>query len=82
MVSVNNPSDTRILYITVTSANPQEAKAMADMYAKVACEFIAVKMDQEQPNVFEEARLPLTPPRPIRAGICGIGFLLGAMIRP
>ena len=80
MVSVNNPSDTRILYITVTSANPQEAKAMADMYAKVACEFIAVKMDQEQPNVFEEARVPTTPSSPNKTRNLLIGFILGAMI--
>ena len=80
MVSVNNPSDTRILYITVTSPNPQEAKAMADKYAKVACEFIAVKMDQEQPNVFEEARVPTTPSSPNKTRNLLIGFILGAMI--
>jgi len=80
MVSVNNPSDTRILYITVTSPNPQEAKAMADKYAKVACEFIAVKMDQEQPNVFEEARVPTVPSSPNKTRNLLIGFILGAMI--
>ena len=62
------------------SANPQEAKAMADMYAKVACEFIAVKMDQEQPNVFEEARVPTTPSSPNKTRNLLIGFILGAMI--
>lgn len=80
MVSVNNPSDTRILYITVTSPSAQEAKLMADMYAKVACEFIAVKMDQEQPNIFEEARIPTTPSSPNKARNLIIGFILGAML--
>ena len=80
MVSVNNPSDTRILYINVTSPKPEEAKIMADTYAKVACEFIAVKMDQEQPNVFEEARVPTTPSSPNKTRNLLIGFLLGALI--
>ena len=53
---------------------------MADTYAKVACEFIAVKMDQEQPNVFEEARIPTTPSSPNKTRNLLIGFLLGALI--
>ena len=80
MVSVSNPSNTRILYITVTSPNPEEARSIASTFAKVACEFIAVKMDQEQPNVFEEARLPLTPSSPNKSRNLMIGFLLGAML--
>ena len=80
MVKVSNPSDTRILYVTVTSADPEEARAMANMYAKVACEFVAVKMDQEQPNIFEEARLPAAPSSPNKTRNILLGFLLGALI--
>ena len=36
MVSVKNPKDTRILYVSVVSDDPQEAKDMADTYAQVA----------------------------------------------
>ncbi|MBR2824057.1 MAG: hypothetical protein IKE24_10270 [Clostridia bacterium] len=79
MISVTNPSNTRILYITVTSPNPQEAKDIAGTFAKVACEFIAVKMDQVQPNIFEEARLPLTPSSPNKSRNLVIGFLIGAL---
>lgn len=80
MVKVNNPSDTRILYITVTSANAQQAKEMANMYAKVACEFIAVKMDQAQPNVFEEARLASAPSSPNKTRNLMLGFIIGAVL--
>jgi capsular polysaccharide biosynthesis protein len=80
MVKVNNPSDTRILYITVTSPNAQEAMTMANMYAKVACEFVAVKMDQEQPNVFEEARLAAAPSSPNKTRNLLLGFVLGAVV--
>ncbi len=79
MISVSNPSNTRILYITATSKDPQEAKDIAGTFAKVACEFIAVKMDQVQPNIFEEARLPLTPSSPNKSRNIVIGFLLGAL---
>lgn len=34
MVSVENPKDTRILYVNVVSDDPQEAKDMADTYAR------------------------------------------------
>ena len=80
MISVSNPSNTRILYITVTSPSPQEAKDIAGAMARVACEFIAVKMDQEQPNIFEEPRVPVSPSSPNKTRNLVIGFLLGALV--
>ncbi|MBQ8161406.1 MAG: hypothetical protein IJ083_11765 [Clostridia bacterium] len=80
MVKVTNPSDTRILYITVTNPDPVEAKELADAYASVACEFIAVKMDTQQPNIFEEARVPVNPSSPNKTRNIIIGFLLGAIL--
>ena len=79
MVSVQNPTNTRILYITVTSTDPQEARDMASTFAKVACEFIAVKMDQTQPNIFEEARVPVAPSSPNKSRNIVIGFLVGML---
>ena len=80
MVKVNNPSDTRIMYITVTNPDPVLARDMANMYAKVACEFVAVKMDQEQPNIFEEARVASAPSSPNKTKNLLLGFVLGAII--
>lgn len=80
MISVSNPSDTRILYITATAADPQEAVLIADTYADVACEFIAVKMDTKQPNVFEEALLPSRPSSPNTTRNILLGFLLGMIL--
>ena len=80
MVSVSNPKDTRILYITVTSTDPQEAKDMADTYAQVAREFIAAKMDTKQPNIFEEALLPSRPASPNKTKNVLIGFVLGFVL--
>lgn len=75
MVSVTNPQDTRILYVAVQSSDPQEAKDLADTYAQVAREFIAVKMDTEQPNIFEEALLPSRPSSPNKSKNVLFGFV-------
>lgn len=80
MVSVENPKDTRILYVNVVSDDPQEAKDMADTYAQVAREFIAVKMDTEQPNIFEEALLPSRPSSPNKSRNIIMGFMIGFIL--
>lgn len=77
MLEISNPSDTRVLYISVTSPDPQEAKQIADTYANVAQEFIATTMETEEPNLFEEALLPTIPSSPSLVKNVLIGFLLG-----
>ena len=51
MIKVTNPSNTRIIEITVTDSNPKRAKKIADEMADVAAAFIAEKMDQQAPNI-------------------------------
>lgn len=80
MVSVENPTGTRILYITVTSPDPDEAKRMADTYARVAQEFIAVKMETKEPNIFEEALRPSSPASPNVTKNAVLGFLAGMVL--
>ena len=79
-VSVSNPTGTHVLYVSVTSPDPEEAKLMADTYAQVAKEFIASRMDMREPNVFEEARTPTAPVTPKKTRDILIGFLLGALL--
>ncbi len=80
MLSISNPSDTRIMYITVSSPDPVEAKSIADTYAKVAQEFITVTMDTRAPSLFEEALLPSAPSSPSKTKNIMIGFLLGFVL--
>ena len=80
MVSVSNPTGTRILKVTVTCGDPAEAKTLADTYVEVAQEFIAAKMEIEKPNVFEEALLPTRPSSPSKSRNIILGFLLGAVL--
>ena len=80
MISVTNPANTHVLYVSAKSADPQEAKMVADAYAQVAREFIATKMDMREPNIFEEAMLPNKPVSPQKARAIIIGFLLGGLL--
>ena len=80
MVSVSNTESQRILHIKVTSTSPDEAKLLADTYAKVAQEFIAETMDMNRPNIFEEALRPSAPSSPNKTRNIILGFLLGGML--
>ena len=80
MLSVSNPTNTRILYISVTTKDPAQSKLIADTYASVAQEFIATTMDTREPNVFEEALLPSAPSSPNKSRNLVIGILLGVII--
>ncbi len=80
MITVTNPSNTHVLYVSVKSPDPQEAKDIADTYAQVAREFIAAKMDMREPNIFEEAKLPDKPVSPSKTRDVIIGFLVGALL--
>lgn len=52
-VSLENPSDSRIMKITVQDADPEEAKTIADEIAEVSAAYIAEKMDQDPPNIIQ-----------------------------
>ena len=52
-VAINNPSNSRILEITVTDPNPKLAKKIADEIADVGAAFISEKMDQDPPSVIQ-----------------------------
>lgn len=80
MVSVSNPTDTRILYITVKSNDPQEAMAIANEYASVAKKYISSIMSTEEPNILSVALAPTAPVSPSKTRNLLLGFILGAML--
>lgn len=80
MISVENPTNTRILKVTVKSDDPQEAADMALTYVQVAREFIAAKMDMDMPTIFEEPQLPTRPYAPSTTKNTMLGFMLGLLL--
>ena len=80
MLSISNPSNTRILYITITSDDPKEAATLANEYASVARKYISNTMATEQPNNFSIALEPTKPVSPNKSLNIILGFLIGAIL--
>ena len=80
MLDVEVLDNTRIIAITVTSADPQEAYSIAMAYAQIAPAFIEAKMETSRPNIFEEARIPTKPSSPNLVLNVFLGTFLGAAI--
>lgn len=78
MLSVVNDADTRMLDITVTSSDADEAAAIANEYAKVASAYIADTMRTEQPSIMSAALAPSAPVRPSKVRSLLFGFVFGA----
>ncbi len=80
MITANVANNSRLIGITVTSADPQEARDIAMCYLRVAQEFIASKMETDMPNIFEEPRVPTDPVSPSMVRNIILGFLLGTLL--
>ena len=80
LIAFNNPSDSRILEITVTHPDPQVAKEIADEMADVAAAFIAEKMDQDPPSVIQYGYIENNPVSPSIVKNTAIGLLAGAFL--
>lgn len=58
MLTISNPEDTRILYITVSNPDAKMAADIANSYAKAAKTFIINTMDGVEPSDFSSALEP------------------------
>lgn len=85
-VSVETPSDTRIVAITVEYGNPSDAMYLADAVREIASEHIQNVMDIEAVNVVEQANMPTGPASPdiikwtAIAGVLGVLFVSAYII--
>lgn len=80
MLSVANDTGTRMLDITVTSYDPQEAAAIANEYARVASQYIADTMATDKPNIMSVALIPSNPVSPNRTLCVIVAFLIGGVL--
>lgn len=79
-VTLTNPTNSRILVITVRDASPKMAKTIADEIAVVAAEFIEEKMDQDQPTIIQNGYTDGEPVSPSIGKNTVIGGMLGALV--
>lgn len=80
MLTVENPSNTRMLNITVASSDPAEAALMANTYAEVARSYISDTMHTEEPSIMSSALEPIKAVKPDKKLNILLGFLVGAVL--
>ena len=76
-IAVNNPQDTRILNLSVTSADPKLAKNIVDELAKVSSEFIGDNMEVTPPKIIEEGEISTVKTSPSNRKNAMTGLLFG-----
>lgn len=79
-VTVENTTDTRIIYITVKDANPAMAQYIANSIREVASEHITAVTDVEAVNVVDLANLPKEPSEPSVMMWTVLGAAIGVFI--
>lgn len=79
-VTVENATDTRIIYITVKDTDPATAQYIANSIREVASEHIKTVTEVEAVNVVDEANLPKKPSEPSIPLWTIVGAFLGICI--
>lgn len=79
-ITTTNPSDTRIMEITVTNPDPDTAKALAEELGEVSADFIGDQMEIMPPKIIEEVERPATPVSPDVKRNVAMGALAGIIL--
>lgn len=83
-ITVENPTDTRILELTVQNPDAQLARELVDELASVSSEYIGDKMEVTPPKIIETGETAAVPDSPDAKKItllgAAVGFLLAAGI--
>ncbi len=80
MITITNPTDTRLLKLTVTAETPEEAMEIANALAEVSVEYLPATMNTDAPNIAQRARLEPAKTGPSYTKNTAIGFLIGLVI--
>lgn len=79
-VSVTNPTDSHMLTITVTNANPELAARIANSMADILRQQVADIMNTDKPSTVERAVVPTSPSSPSLRGNIEKGALVGLVL--
>lgn len=79
-VSINNPSDTRILTITVSNSDPVMAKTIVDEIAQTASGYIGSIMEMVPPKIVEEGQVPEYQSSPSVKRNAALGGVMGVVL--
>jgi capsular polysaccharide biosynthesis protein len=79
-VTIDNPSDTRFLEITVVDIDPVRAKNIVDEIAEVSSVYIGDKMEVVPPKIIEEGKIPTSRTSPSTEKNALLGLLAGMFL--
>lgn len=79
-LTIDNPSDTRVMSLTVTDKDPYTAKALVDSVAQTSSQYIAEIMEMTPPKIVEDGEIPTVQSSPNTKKNAAIGGLLGAVL--
>ncbi len=77
MLKVSNPSNTRVLLLTVRNKDAELAAELANEYANVAKRYISETMETDEPKILSEALTPAAPVSPRKIRNVMTGFIFG-----
>lgn len=80
MITLENPTDTRILNINVVSTDPKSARDIANTLMEVSVDYLPKTMSTNAPNVAQKAKLADHKDGPSYTKYTMIGALAGAFL--
>ena len=78
-ISIDNPTDTRFIDITVQDQNPEQAASISNALANSLCDQVATIMKTDRPTIAEKATAPDRPSAPSMTKNVVIAALLGLL---
>ena len=79
-LTINNPSGTRILTLSIEDADPVWAKTIVDQVARTASDYIGDIMEMVPPKLIEDGEIPSEKTSPHTKRNAMIGAALGMLI--
>lgn len=79
-ISIENPADTRMLYLTVNNPDPIVAQELVDELSEVSSRYIGDKMEVTPPKIIETGEVALYPDSPNVKKTALLGVLAGLIV--
>ncbi len=79
-ITIDNPTDSRILEISVVNTDPEMAKEIVDEVANVSSVFIGDKMEVIPPKIIEVGKIPTVRSAPSVKKNAVLGLMFGAVV--
>jgi capsular polysaccharide biosynthesis protein len=79
-ITINNPTDTRILSISATDPDPEMAKKIVDQVAATSSEYIGDIMEMIPPKIIESGEIPTSKSSPSHSKNVMCGMMAGLFL--